>query len=128
MEPRSDTLGRWLRDVFVTLVLLFAGIGVSVTLTAWIAPRSATVYMVSLLVSLIPTGIWLRHCDVMTFGTRAEFVTYLLSAVAYGVFIDLLPEDHVWLGFVAIIVVRPVVQRLVERSPLLAGVKRDASD
>jgi hypothetical protein len=124
MEPRQYTLGRWLRDVAVTIVLLFTGIAVAGALTMVIAPQSIAVYMTAMLVSLIPTGIWLRHCNVPAFGTRAEFVTYLVLAVGYGIFIDVLAQaqrEYAWLGFIAIMVARPWVQRLVEKSPTLAG-------
>lgn len=129
MEPQSDTLGRWLRDVFVTLVLLFAGIAVSGALTILIAPQSATLYLLLLLPALVPTGIWLRRCHVRAFDTRAEYVAFLLSAVAFGLLIDVVPQERhelLWLGFAAVVVVRPWVQRLVEKSATLAGRTTDA--
>lgn len=126
-QTQPDTLGRWLRDVFVTLVLLFMGIYVSGALTAMIAPQSAALYLVLLLSALIPTGIWLRRCNAAAFSTRAEFVAFFLSAVAFGLFIDFSPQvgqGRLSLGLMAIIFARPFVQRLVEKIPLLAGVNR----
>ncbi len=118
MQTQHDTLGRWLRDVAVTIVLLFVAIALADAAAMRIAPQSMFVYIACLIVALIPTHRWLRQCGVSLLADRFETAAFTLLILASGLIVDLAPNawGMKWeLCLVGMCLLRPVVQRLIEK-------------